>query len=55
MLWVKSLLVAITGWTAGLFMLRYVRVSLPLRLEHFQDYLGFTGAVLLVMILVVGA
>ena len=55
MLWLKSLLVAISGWTAGLFMLRYVRVSLPLRLERFQDLLGFSGAVLLVMILVVGA
>jgi multicomponent Na+:H+ antiporter subunit D len=55
MVWLKSLVVAIIGWTVGLLMLRYVSVNLPTRLERFQDLLGFTGAMLLVMILVVRA
>ncbi len=54
-LWMKSLLVANIGWFIGLFMLRYVSVSLPVHLERFQDLLGFTGVVLLTMILVMGA
>jgi multicomponent Na+:H+ antiporter subunit D len=54
-LWQKSLLIANIGWIVGLFMLRYVSVSLPVHLERFQDLLGFTGVVLLTMILVIGA
>ena len=55
MLWLKSLFIAIVGCTIGLFMWRYVSVILSVRLERFQDLLGFTGAVLLVMILVMSA